>query len=272
MTRLRCVTMQRDETALLEGWLSHHGYLVGFENLTVFDNGSTSRATIAILRRFAGAGVRVIWEHRADADYAARAIHVENLSRQWTEPGVTFGLMIECDERLALFSAHGLSCARGELDAYLQGPFAAAESFTIDLGFVASVEEAGYFSPEPMARRLLVRGEASSAEAMRRPEDLTVLSLGAVAAAERAAPLLIGLPSWTNLARALDLEEGRAGPTDHIELRLPAPRKGRKRPVSAFDGAAYLALNPDVAEAGWPALKHYLMRGQLEGRQVRALP
>ena len=267
MTRLRCVTMQRDETARLEGWLSHHGYLVGFENLTVFDNGSTSRLTIEILRRFAGAGVRVIWEHRSDADFAARHVHVDNLAGQWAEPGLTLGLMLECDERLAVFSTHGLSCARSELDAYLEGPFATAESFTIELGLVASEDEPGYFSPEPLGRRVLVRGEGPP-DATRRPEDLTLLSLRAVPGA----PILVGLPSWTNTARALELEEGRTGPADAIELRLPAARKGRRRRSAAFDGAAYLALNPDVAAAGWPALKHYLMRGQLEGRQVGPAP
>ena len=35
-----------------------------------------------------------------------------------------------------------------------------------------------------------------------------------------------------------------------------------------FDGAAYLALNPDVAGAGWPAALHYARHGRDEGRRA----
>ena len=182
MTRLRCVTMQRDETDQLEGWLGHHGYLAGFENLTVFDNGSTERRTIEILRRFARVGTRVIWEHRQDDDYAARDIHFDNLSRQWSgEAAATVGVLLEADERLALFSAHGLSCRRSEIEACLARPFADGESFTLDLGLRACADHPGFFRAEPLARRLVVRGDVGSAEAAGaagRLEDLTVVATG----------------------------------------------------------------------------------------------
>ena len=41
MARVACVMMQKDEVHLLEPWLAYHGYLFGFENLYVLDNGST---------------------------------------------------------------------------------------------------------------------------------------------------------------------------------------------------------------------------------------
>ena len=37
----------------------------------------------------------------------------------------------------------------------------------------------------------------------------------------------------------------------------------------AFDGAAYLAANQDVAEAGVDPLQHYLRHGHLERRRVK---
>ena len=40
MARVRCIMMQKDESFLLEPWLLYNGYLFGFENLTVYDNGS----------------------------------------------------------------------------------------------------------------------------------------------------------------------------------------------------------------------------------------
>lgn len=40
-------------------------------------------------------------------------------------------------------------------------------------------------------------------------------------------------------------------------------------PGPGFDTMAYYTANPDVAEAGWPALAHYLLHGRAEGRLLR---
>ena len=61
--------MQKDETILLEPWLRYHGYLFGFENLFVFDNGSTDAATIGLLEEFAGFGVNVRYDHATGGDF-----------------------------------------------------------------------------------------------------------------------------------------------------------------------------------------------------------
>ncbi|WP_420396356.1 hypothetical protein [Nioella sp.] len=38
-------------------------------------------------------------------------------------------------------------------------------------------------------------------------------------------------------------------------------------PGPDFHTKAYYSANPDVAEAGWPALAHYVLHGQAEGRR-----
>ena len=40
-------------------------------------------------------------------------------------------------------------------------------------------------------------------------------------------------------------------------------------PGPDFSTRAYYALNPDVLEAGWPALVHYVLHGAAEGRLIR---
>lgn len=40
-------------------------------------------------------------------------------------------------------------------------------------------------------------------------------------------------------------------------------------PGPGFSTRAYYALNPDVLEAGWPALVHYVLHGAAEGRPTR---
>ena len=59
MARVACVMMQKDEVHLLEPWLSYHGYLFGYENLYVLDNGSTRPEVLLTLARYAGKGVNV---------------------------------------------------------------------------------------------------------------------------------------------------------------------------------------------------------------------
>ena len=61
MARVRCITMQKDEGLLLDAWLRYYGYLFGFENIEVLDNGSRDRLTTGILEQFEAAGVVVHW-------------------------------------------------------------------------------------------------------------------------------------------------------------------------------------------------------------------
>ena len=69
MTRVACLMMQKDEALLLRPWLLYHGLLFGFENLYVYDNGSTSDAVLAILREFAAVGVHVDDAHTAPGGF-----------------------------------------------------------------------------------------------------------------------------------------------------------------------------------------------------------
>jgi hypothetical protein len=47
------------------------------------------------------------------------------------------------------------------------------------------------------------------------------------------------------------------------------PRSDGDQPVEDFDGALYLAANPDVEAAGWNAAEHYLKHGRKEKRRLR---
>ncbi len=64
MPRIACLMMFRDEVLLLKPWLHYHGYLFGFENLYVFDNGSRDETVLATLRQFAKIGANVDSSHQ----------------------------------------------------------------------------------------------------------------------------------------------------------------------------------------------------------------
>lgn len=59
MVRVACIMMQKDEDHLLEPWIEYHAYLFGYENLFIFDNGSTSPHTLAVLDKCEANGVTV---------------------------------------------------------------------------------------------------------------------------------------------------------------------------------------------------------------------
>lgn len=63
-------------------------------------------------------------------------------------------------------------------------------------------------------------------------------------------------------------EAGR-GPAAAIRHYLAIGSYAGADPGPGFDTMAYYTANPDVAEAGWPALAHYLIHGRAEGRLLR---
>lgn len=63
MATVRCITMQKNESKLLEAWIKYYGYLFGFENLYILDNGSNEDAVFSILKKYSRVGVNIYYEH-----------------------------------------------------------------------------------------------------------------------------------------------------------------------------------------------------------------
>lgn len=83
--------------------------------------------------------------------------------------------------------------------------------------------------------------------------------------------LPVVFPHFARLLDALGIESGLLGtPTPSHRAMQPDEVAFETQPGErvAFDGAAYLARHPDVGQAGWPALVHYLVNGAGEGRPL----
>jgi GT2 family glycosyltransferase len=63
--------------------------------------------------------------------------------------------------------------------------------------------------------------------------------------------------------------EGEQDPWSGIRHFVLYGDRAGLAPSAGFSGRSYLARYADVAQAGQPALAHYLMRGEAEGRQTR---
>jgi hypothetical protein len=274
MARFRLVMMQRN-SPLIEAWFRYHGYLVGFENLTVFDNGSTDPAVVAALRRYQRAGSTILWQHRTDDDFVNRAAHFGNVVAQWAREGsFDAAMLVESDDFVALFDRDGLSCGRDAIADHAAVLAGREQRFEIGLalrrapsGLLVGRESAVAVVTAPL------RDGAVAGEGVERSTELTCVGLGETSPKRRkdgAPPPLVevGFPAFSALARMLVLGVGYSigvACGDGVPIRLL--RRGRALAPAAFQGSAYLELNPDVMAAGWPPLKHFIMHGARERRR-----
>lgn len=102
---IRALTMQKNESALLEPWILWHGALFGFGNLTVVDNGSTDPHVRAVQAHYAARGVRIIRKYRSRKDFLNKGDALSGIIREWDARGeeYDFALPMDCDEFLAYF-------------------------------------------------------------------------------------------------------------------------------------------------------------------------
>jgi hypothetical protein len=108
--------MQKNETALLEPWLRYHSYLFGFENLYVFDNGSTLPEVRTTLDRFESVGVNVDYSKSGPRNFDGKGIVVGNLIKEFQNSGkYDIVLPLDCDEFVAISNRFGFSCGRREI-------------------------------------------------------------------------------------------------------------------------------------------------------------
>ncbi len=266
MARVRCLMMQRDERALLDAWLGYHGYLFGLENLTVFDNGSTDPEVVATLRRYESAGCTILWHCKTDDDFAERQRHFRSVVAGWErELSYEMAIPLECNEFVALFDVGGLSCRRDDIESYLETLSRTEERFEIGCSLAASPASSGFYGLRPSSKPVVTIGSSERSTGGPRPIELTcVIPDGARASGE----MLVGFPALASLVVALGVETALFGPAgDELPGMLSHPiRKKRARSSTMFDGRRYLERNPDVAAAGWPPLKHFLLHGATERR------
>jgi SAM-dependent methyltransferase len=120
MRTIACVMMQKDEAFLLRPWLAYHGYLFGFENLFVMDNGSTLADVRATLLEFAGNGVHVDWDHASREDYLAKGDLIGDRLRSLDATGeYDFLIPLDCDEFIVLRTEAALVWRREPILTYL---------------------------------------------------------------------------------------------------------------------------------------------------------
>ncbi len=148
--------MQRDETLLLEAWFRYYGYLFGFENLAVFDNGSTDPGVIETLARYERVGSEIRRGYDRVEDFHAKGAHFRNLIGHWDNAArYDFALPLDADEFLAVFTPDGLSCRRDAIHAHLDALIGTQEALGFDLSLYNAPGRPGCFSVQPYPKSFL---------------------------------------------------------------------------------------------------------------------
>ncbi|PPQ37828.1 Glycosyl transferase family 2 [Rhodoblastus acidophilus] len=108
MPKVAVLMIQKDEADLLEPWILHHGEIFGYDNLYVWDNGSSDPRLAETIELWSDRGVRFFDGARRPERYRDKgrlfADQIRNLERFGH---YDFFLPLDCDEFIALKATEG---------------------------------------------------------------------------------------------------------------------------------------------------------------------
>jgi hypothetical protein len=147
--------MCKNEDELLPIWGRYHGHLLGFENLYVFDNGSTTAASLTALDDLHAAGVHVDRSFGRVEDYPSKGqITAGEIRRLDRERPADFYFPLDCDEFLAVEDGpYALDCTRAGLERELAPHAGFSGVLTICAGYDNSPETPGLYVRSPEQRK-----------------------------------------------------------------------------------------------------------------------
>lgn len=163
--RVACVMLHKDEDDLLEPWLLYYGALFGYENLFIFDNGSTSKTVRATLRRYAARGVTVDRSYRKRTDFplqgdiAARKIRQLAATRQFD-----FFLPVDCDEFVVLDGPDGPICDPDAIRTHFASFLDATGILEIKRNYTNYISEPARFWPAEYQKVFFARHGCTTIE------------------------------------------------------------------------------------------------------------
>lgn len=101
--KIACLMMQKNERRLLPVWVEYHGKMFGYENLYVFDNGSTDAENLEYLSKLPGLGVNLVSEFKEKIDFERKADIFKSLIDSLDDScAYDFYFPLDCDEFVAI--------------------------------------------------------------------------------------------------------------------------------------------------------------------------
>ncbi|CAI3951970.1 unnamed protein product [Commensalibacter communis] len=147
MLNIRCITMQKNETYLLDAWIKYYAYLFGIENLYILDNGSTEEKTKEILSSYIKLGCHVIDEYHTHEDFENKGDIICNIIKGWDQRDeYDFVIPIDIDEFIILHQDYP-SCNKERIHDYFKSLIGVQDAFIMQESYLNVPGEVGFFSP-----------------------------------------------------------------------------------------------------------------------------
>ncbi|WP_447439899.1 glycosyltransferase family 2 protein [Escherichia coli] len=136
--KIACLMMQKNETNLLKPWIEYHSMIFGIKNIFVYDNGSTDKVCIDILKRYEAKGLSVEWAFNTKNDFENKGrIFSDRIKKldQSTSP-YDFYFPLDCDEFIAYERSPGdLLVDRRSIELELENYIGCQSTLAINAGY-----------------------------------------------------------------------------------------------------------------------------------------
>lgn len=144
--KIRIITMIKNENDLALPWIKYHGSAVGYENLIILDNGSTTEQTLLTLKLGAERGATIDYQYSTKAQYVNRGrTYVDIIQRMDAEDPADFYIPLDCDEFLSVERDGRVDCSLGALEEELSSYVKYPNPLVIHAGLDNHPHKAGYF-------------------------------------------------------------------------------------------------------------------------------
>jgi len=120
--KIACLLMQKNEPLILEAWIKYHAHIFGYENLYIFDNGSTDLVCRYLLDHFREMhGINVSYDFLRDVDFERKGqIVLDKILELDMKGSYDFLIPLDCDEFLALKNQSGFAFDRDGILPYFE--------------------------------------------------------------------------------------------------------------------------------------------------------
>lgn len=151
--------MQKNEDQLLAKWLDYHGFLFGFDNLFVWDNGSDPQ-TLRILKEYEALGVNIVWWMKHEVDFRRKGLVLGEKIKELDKAGAyDFHIPLDCDEFIAVEDAVGtLRCDPKAINAELRLHQGQDAVLGVDWSYYNILGHDAYFWRRPHRKSLFAAG------------------------------------------------------------------------------------------------------------------
>ncbi|APH54806.1 Hypothetical protein GbCGDNIH9_7249 [Granulibacter bethesdensis] len=146
---VKCIMMQKDEDIVLWPWIVYHGYMFGFNNIIILDNGSVKTKVKNSLEQLEKLGGKVYRQFDTKVDFELKGEIISNVIKilKRTEK-FDFVFVLDCDEFIGLWKNDKISVDRSEINKYLCSLDKKEEWYRINTCMYNDPSRKGWYWPQ----------------------------------------------------------------------------------------------------------------------------